>query len=351
MIWCCPSHRGDLTPILDGLRADCCGAEFPVVEGIPDLRVARGAWVDFAADLDAARRLAATVAPDDVAGSVHAVFARRQGWSAARVTERTAMTLALAERMREEWTGWLAPAARHPGPFLDLGCGAGSFLSVAPAGRSNLGIDVSMEWAVVAQRLCTAAGVPVEFAAALAEALPLRPGSIGVVTSLDVLEHVGDQAAMVTEIDRVLQPGGVFCAATPNRFSVGAEPHVGIWGVGWLPRSLQARYVRWRTDLPYDFTRLLSHREITALFRRHASFVPLLEPAPIPTSDQARFGWRRRQLAGAYNKVLNWAPSRAAARQVGAFFHVIGTKPPLVQVMFITQGVLEAIATEGLAFL
>ncbi len=328
MIWCCPLHHGELTPVDGGLRAACCATLFALVDGIPDLRVSRGSWLDIAADLDAARHLAATVPPRDVAGSIRAVFARRKEWSAERVAERTTMTLALAARMREEWNGWLAPAAQHPGPFLDLGCGAGSFLSVAPVGRTNLGIDVSMEWALVTQRICHAAGVPVHVAAAHAEALPVRAGSIGVVTALDVVEHVGDQAAMVCEIDRVLQRGGIFAGATPNRFSVGAEPHVGIWGVGWLPRPLQARYVRWRTGLPYDSTRLLSIREIQALFRRHASFVPRIEPAPIPLVDQQRFGWRRKQLATAYNRLLDLAPARAAARQLGAFFHVVGTKPP-----------------------
>jgi 2-polyprenyl-3-methyl-5-hydroxy-6-metoxy-1,4-benzoquinol methylase len=327
MTWYCPIHHGDLSQIPDGLRADCCGTVFPVIEGIPDLRVNQGAWVDFAADLDAARTLSTTVPPHDVAGSIRAVFARRPGWSRARIDRRTALSLGMADRMREEWQGWLVVAARQPGPLLDLGCGAGSFLSVAPAGIERIGIDVSMEWLVVAKRACAAAGVPVQFAAALAEALPLRSGSIGIVTALDVIEHVGDQAAMVREIDRVLQPDGLFCGATPNRFSVGAEPHVGVWGVGWLPRPLQARYVQWRTNLPYQFVRLLSHREIKALFRCHASFIPAVEPAPIPASDIARFGRRRQLLAASYNRMLAWGPTRAIAQQLGAFYHLVGRKP------------------------
>lgn len=327
MLWCCPVHHGDLTPTPDGLQADCCGTLFPVIEGIPDLRVRQGIWVDVTADLDAARTLAATIPPHDVAGTIRAVFARRPGWTTDRVDRRTALTLAMADRMREEWHDWLAPAARHPGPLLDLGCGAGSFLSVAPPGIERIGIDVSMEWLVVAKRACAAAGVPVHLAAGLAEALPLRRGSIGIVTALDVIEHVGDQTAMVSEIERVLQPGGLFCGATPNRYSVGAEPHVGVWGVGWLPRPLQARYVQWRTNLPYQFVRLLSHREIKALFHRHASFIPTVKPAPIPASDIARFGRRRQLLAAGYNRMLAWGPTRAIAQQLGAFYHMVGRKP------------------------
>lgn len=326
MIWCCPTHGGSLQSADRVFRADCCEASFPTVEGIPDLRVPRAAWVDFTADLEAARQLSVTVPADDVAGSVHAVFARRVGWTRERVTRRTRMTMEMAARMRDEWHDWLAPAGNHAGPLLDLGCGPGSLLSVAPVGVAKIGIDASMEWLVVAQRICAAAGVPVNFAAALGEALPLRTGSVGAVCALDVLEHVGDQGAVVREIDRVLQPGGIFCGATPNRFSFGAEPHVGVWGVGWLPRAAQGRYVRWRTGLNYDFNVLLSHRELTTLFQNHASFIPRVMPAPIPAGEIRSFGARRRLLAQIYNRLLRLGPFRAVARTFGPFFHLVGVK-------------------------
>lgn len=350
MIWCCPIHHGDLTAHLTVLRAECCGREFPLVEGIPDLRVTGLAWLNFAEDLQAARMLAAKVPASDVAGSIRAVFVRRRRWTAERIAQRTAMTLAIAAKMRGEWHGWLSEAGSHPGPMLDLGCGAGSLLSTAPNGSERIGVDVSMEWLIVAQRMCAAADVPVQLAAALAESLPLRDGSIGALTALDVIEHVGDQAAMVREIDRVLQPGGIFCAATPNRFSIGAEPHVGLWGVGWLPRSIQARYVHWRTTLPYDFTRLLSHREITALFQRSASFVPQIEPAPIPDTDLQHFGVRRRILASSYNVLLTLPPFRSIARNVGAFFHLRGVKPTIAHELMFAVLIVELLLPELLAF-
>lgn len=281
MLWCCPTHHGTLILEASQLRAECCGRVFPVVEGIPDLRVAHTAWIDFDDDLEAAPTLSATIPREDVPASVRAVFARRPGWSAERVTERTSRTLAFADRMREEWQGWLASTATHSGPILDIGCGAGSFLTVAPVGMEKVGVDVSMEWLVVAQRICDDAGVPVQLAAALAESLPLRASTVGVVTALDVIEHVGDQAAMVREIDRVRRPGGKFHAATPNRYSVGAEPHVGVWGVGWIPRTWQEGYVRRRTGLPHNSIRLLSRP-------RHHCPLPsrgVIQPADPPSTD------------------------------------------------------------------
>jgi len=232
--------------------------------------------------------------------------------------------------MKTEWEDWLAGADDQQGPLLDLGCGPGSFISTSPPQFEKIGIDVSMEWLVVAQRICASAGVKAEFAAALAESLPLRSGTIGLLTALDVIEHVSDQGAMVREIDRVLRPGGMFYGATPNRYSVGAEPHVGVWGVGWLPRAFQAPFVHWRVGLPYAFNRLLSHREIAGLFRSNATFVPSITPAPIPKVDQERFGRRRRMLARTYNWLLGRGPFLVMARNFGAFFRLSGRKPPVM---------------------
>jgi hypothetical protein len=36
----------------------------------------------------------------------------------------------------------------------------------------------------------------------------------------------------------VLRPGGLLFLATPNRYTLGLEPHVRLWGVGYLPAQL-----------------------------------------------------------------------------------------------------------------
>jgi len=47
--------------------------------------------------------------------------------------------------------------------------------------------------------------------------VPLDDGSVDVIVSDYVLEHVADPAALVAEVDRLLVPGGWFCARTPHR--------------------------------------------------------------------------------------------------------------------------------------
>jgi SAM-dependent methyltransferase len=56
-------------------------------------------------------------------------------------------------------------------------------------------------------------------------ALPVRDGSCDVVVSLQVIEHLWEQARFLRECLRVLRPGGVLMISTPNRltFSPGRD--------------------------------------------------------------------------------------------------------------------------------
>ena len=327
MLWCCPIHHGALTQRGTDLVADCCSATFPLVAGIPDLRTSHAFWMDLEDDRRRAADLESGVAAEDVAGSVRWVFGRRPGWTKAMIERRTASVMDAVAKLHEDCRSWLAPAIDRRGPVLDVGCGPGMMLAAMPGDRPRIGIDVSLEWLVVAKRLTRAAGVEAWLAAGHAESLPLSDEFFGTVIALDVLEHVGDQAAMLREIDRVLMPGGVFAAATPNRYSLAAEPHVYLWGVGWLPRAWQKGYVRRRGGLSYDFTRLLSINELRKMIDSHSSLRALIDPAPVPASELRRFSRRRRWLGETYNRLLAFPPFRAAARMVGPFFHLTAVKP------------------------
>jgi 2-polyprenyl-3-methyl-5-hydroxy-6-metoxy-1,4-benzoquinol methylase len=308
----------------DGSRWRCaaCSRPFPVVAGIPDLRLELPSWIDIAEDRRRALALADAVGPIDAEGAVRFVFANRPGWDERVVERRVRQVLELPGRLREETEDWLAPLAGS-GPVLDIGCGSGALLaSLTPRGVRGLGVDVSLEWLVVADRMVRAAGGEPQLACALAEALPLRGASIGAAAALDVIEHVADPTTLVAEAGRVLRPGGALLVATPNRFSLGAEPHVGVWGVGWLPTRLQDRYVRWRSGKPYGFVRLLSRRELGRIVSRRSGFDVRITPAAIPDAELRAFSSRRRTLGAAYNRLSD---TRVGARLVGPvspFFHL-----------------------------
>ena len=60
---------------------------------------------------------------------------------------------------------------------------------------------------------------------ASADAMPLREASFDVVLLTQVLEHVLRPAAVLTEIARVLRPGGTLFATVPFAWELHEEPH------------------------------------------------------------------------------------------------------------------------------
>jgi ubiquinone/menaquinone biosynthesis C-methylase UbiE len=94
---------------------------------------------------------------------------------------------------------------------LDVACGAGFGLTILrSAGARPFGVDYDaptlksiqeQHWLVQADAIC----------------LPLPDGSVDTVVSFETLEHVGDAAALVRELRRVLKPGGQLFLSTPNR--------------------------------------------------------------------------------------------------------------------------------------
>jgi arsenite methyltransferase len=96
---------------------------------------------------------------------------------------------------------------------LDLGSGGGidvilSAKRVGPSGRAY-GLDMTDEMLALAQQNATEAGVTnVHFLKGVIEQIPLPAKSVDVVISNCVINLSVDKAAVLTEIARVLKPGG-----------------------------------------------------------------------------------------------------------------------------------------------
>lgn len=93
---------------------------------------------------------------------------------------------------------------RHvqPGRGLDCSCGTGMTLRRLPQ-YVQIGADLSP----LALKHCRASGLGKVLCASLAR-LPVADASLDLVTCLDTLEHIEDDAAALAEVFRVLRPGG-----------------------------------------------------------------------------------------------------------------------------------------------
>jgi SAM-dependent methyltransferase len=108
---------------------------------------------------------------------------------------------------------------------LDLGCGEGRHVIAACAlnGVDAVGVDLSLkDLATARQRMQDFRGEADEdsglflLLAGDALRLPFADASFDAVICSEVLEHIPDYRSALTEIARVLKPGGRFCASVPR---------------------------------------------------------------------------------------------------------------------------------------
>ncbi len=100
--------------------------------------------------------------------------------------------------------------------LLDVGCNTGAMLAVMHEvyGTRGVGVDFSRP-AVASAAACDTGGSALFSADALR--LPFRDGSFDLAVSFGVIEHVADHSRMVSEMARVLRPGGRMLIYTNNR--------------------------------------------------------------------------------------------------------------------------------------
>jgi 2-polyprenyl-6-hydroxyphenyl methylase/3-demethylubiquinone-9 3-methyltransferase len=143
--------------------------------------------------------------------------------------------------------------------IVDVGCGGGILTeAMAARGARVTGIDLAEKPLKVAQLHLLESGLEVDYRLLAAEALALEsPRSFGVVTCMELLEHVPDPAATVRACADLAEPGGQVFFATINRNPksyllavVGAE-----YVLKLLPRGT------------HDYARFIKPSELAAMCR------------------------------------------------------------------------------------
>jgi 2-polyprenyl-3-methyl-5-hydroxy-6-metoxy-1,4-benzoquinol methylase len=120
----------------------------------------------------------------------------------------------------------LAAIRRHAskGRLLEVGCSTGYFLNAARLTFDVVGIEPS-SWA----RKIAVEQLKLDVPAATLGDARFPGASFDAAALIDVIEHVADPAALLSEIARVLKPGGILYVVTPDIGSLSAK----ILGPKW----------------------------------------------------------------------------------------------------------------------
>ncbi len=186
---------------------------------------------------------------------------------------------------------------------LDVGCGDGTYaLAAARAGARVMGVDRSAAVVEAARRNAADAGLPLQLQVADVRALPFRPGRFDVVLAVTVLCFVRDPRRAVTEMARVLRPGGVLVLGELGRWSA--------WGA-WRRLRAWTGSTTWRAAhfwSPGELRTLLHQAGLHPGRERGAAYYP-------PVDSAARLLERVDPLLG------------GATRLGAAFIAIAGSRP------------------------
>jgi ubiquinone/menaquinone biosynthesis C-methylase UbiE len=155
---------------------------------------------------------------------------------------------------------------------LDVGCGTGSSLfAIAEDFKFGLGVDVLMQDLILGKKYAEENEIDnIQYVCAFGEDLPFESDTFDLINATDTIEHMEyTQESFLREVKRILKPGGVFCFNSPNRYNLFTpEPHVKIWGLGFLPRHFMNPACQIIKGVEYRGKRLLSYFELKRLLKR-----------------------------------------------------------------------------------
>jgi len=261
------------------------------VLGIADFRLVPDPWIGLEADREKARRLAERSHGASLEAMVRTYWSMTPGTPRDQAARFVRHVMTAEERSREWLDRMDAPGTRPPGTWLDVGTGTGDLACViAEQGTRAVGIDVALRWLVVARRRAELAGVAADFICCNAEHLPFSDATFSRVVSVGTIEHCSDENRVLSETRRVLGKNGDVRLRTVNRFTILREPHVNVWGVGFVPRRMADRYVRWRGGQGYAHHRPLSGRELGRALTKAGFRSVRIDAAPLLAAERARLG-------------------------------------------------------------
>nr|MDP9177007.1 class I SAM-dependent methyltransferase [Gemmatimonadota bacterium] len=199
----CPACRTNLDQEdADSLRCAACERTFPILLGIPDLRLWPDPYVAFEEDRAIGLRLArecAHLSFPEAVEHYYRMTGRVPPFQARRFARGLTAATARAAAQLDHWET-LATDSSERTALLEIGCGTAGLLQIASARyRETAGIDIAFRWLVLAGKRLADAGVAVPLICACAEALPFRDGVFTRVVADSSVEHLRDQRRALQE--------------------------------------------------------------------------------------------------------------------------------------------------------
>jgi SAM-dependent methyltransferase len=207
----------------------------------------------------------------------------------------------------------------------DIGCGNGAYTEViARDAECVVGLDLQADLLLpFRERVDSAAHRP-EVACAAAESLPLRGDSIDVAFCIETLEHVTDDVRGLSELHRIIKPGGYVVLTVPNKWFVFETHGLRAGPIGgnripflsWLPRPIHSRIAA---------ARIYTNGQIRNLVA-DAGFVDVRVDYVMPPLDKVVFPALKSLLRRLVRLV-----ERGPLRRFGVSLVVCARKPELRQ--------------------
>ena len=317
----CPICKRELTARADAYACAPCAKQYPIVLGIPDFRLYEDPLIPLADDYRKGEKMqlqAERLGFDDLV---------RYYWSLPTyppTTDDRKAAFIHHVLTDEQRVATYVDSVGRGDTFLEIGCGTAALTKLAqPQFRLAVASDVGFRWLIVARRRLQEDGLPPLVVCCCADYLPFAAGSFDAVGSVALLEHVRDAATVAAECARVLKNSGRLFLSTTNRFSVAPEPHVGLWGVGFLPRAWMPRYVKWRRGLAYEKKHLLSVFEVRRMLRRAGFQKPRFSLPRITPADLEQRGALERSGARVFSFVGKIPWLRSLLRIVSPVIQVV----------------------------
>ena len=225
------------------------------------------------------------------------------------------------------------------GALLDVGCGTGhTLLAAARCGYRVIGIDLSTQMVERSAALLKQNGFADRstFKTGDVEHMPIETASVDAVLALGLIEYLPDDTQFISEIRRVLRPGGIAVIAFRNRlfnlFSSNSytQQEADAREFSKLLQELRDEFDRGASQTRFDaFVQELSQRAPHFAARSAPSESLKLKPLPIHlrqhTPKQARDAFARAYLKPIATEYFHFHPFPPAFEPAGpTLFNSLG---------------------------